>query len=241
MNDENRQMPVSWEDELAKQAQEVSALERPQVAQITLRAGIMAYAGTPIPNNALNCVIVAATFERAVYPKFDPTVIAPPLCFAQSLDGQNMRPSEVVSKPFNDICETCENNQWVAEEGRRRKRCKEVRKLALLSYMADGNYEEADLAVIRIPTMSVIAPKTGWSSYINQVAATVKRPYYAVLTEIKVAPDMKTQFKVHFSFLGKLEQDAVIAIQARREFAERILMTPYDLTQPEPVKGNVKF
>jgi hypothetical protein len=107
--------------------------------------------------------------------------------------------------------------------------------------MKDGKYENAEIAVMRVPVMSVIAPGTGWSAYVNKIAATVKRPYYAVATEITVKPDMKSQFKVHFELAGKLSAEEAGKVYARREQAEQILLTPYDMTQPESGAQSDKY
>ena len=233
---------VGWEEELARQAQAVAAIERPQVGQISTRAGVLSYQGVAIPGNKLNCIVVSAIYERDYYPnKFDASNIQMPACYSYSEDGADMVPHESIPKPINPTCEDCPYNEWGSDTNspsKRGKLCKEIRKLALVAYNKDGDYEGAELAILRVPVTSV----GNWGMYVNQLAGAVKRPYYAMVTEISVTPDMKTQFQVNFKPIEKLEKEQFGVLYKLRELGTKVLTTPYDPNTPtEPVKDSTKY
>jgi hypothetical protein len=233
---------VDWEEEMMRQATAVAAIERPKVGQISTRAGMLSYQQVPIPGNRMNCIVVGSIYERNYFKgKFDASNIQSPECYAFSLDGHDMAPEETIANPVHTNCTDCPNNVWGSDTGspsKRGKLCKELRKLALVPYNDKGQYEGAELAILRIPVTSV----GNWGMYVNQLSAAVKRPYYAVVTEISITPDMKTQFKINFKFIEKLERETFTPLYKIREMAEKVLTTPYDPNSAGPnVADSNKF
>src|SRR5271156_7126172 len=112
MNDEtpNRNLPVNWEEELAKDAKRSAESERPALAAISLRGGIMMYEKVQIPGNKLNVIIVASMMQRLFYDKpFDPNKPASPICFAfhDGEDGVPWVPHEKVHEKQAETCALC--------------------------------------------------------------------------------------------------------------------------------------
>jgi hypothetical protein len=70
----------------------------------------------------------------------------------------------------------------------------------------------AEVAALRPPVTSI----KNYSNYVQTIAATLKRPPLAVVTEIAVVPDAKTQFKVTFGMVKAIEDQAVIQALIKR-------------------------
>ena len=88
-------VPVNWADTLAKHAKEAAAVERPSSENISVRGGHMVLNGQPVPNSELDCIVVASVFENQYYDPskpFDPDNLQNPICFSQSLTGEDMVP-----------------------------------------------------------------------------------------------------------------------------------------------------
>lgn len=226
----NDQLPIRWEDELARDAKEIAARERPSVSQIGLRAGVMMYRGVQIPGNKLKCIVISQGIERRYDTKpFDPGNITPPDCFALSITGEDMGPDPaVVVHAEARVCANCIKNTWQPnpkKPGKNHKPCKERRRLALLPADAiQTGIKSAELALLAIPVTSV----KHWGGYVNQVAMEFKRPPWAMITEISVTPHPQSQFEVKFAPVQPLEEHFLGDLHSRIESAEQIILTPYD-------------
>jgi hypothetical protein len=223
---------------LAADAKESSALERPSVANISLRAGMLSYGGEPVKGNKLAVVVLFASHLNTFYSKaWDPDNVASPDCFAMSASGNNMVPHENVAAPFSDKCSTCAKNQWGSDvrDGKpaKGKACKETRRLVLIPSSAlesVQDVEAAELAMLRLPVTSV----KEWGNFVNTLDATLSLPYYAVVTEVTTRPDIKTQFKVVLTPTSRIATaDVLRAVMAKRTQAERIAMMPYDTSESD--------
>ena len=226
---------VNWEERLAQDAKAVAALERPAVSAVSLRSGVMSINDQPVPGNRLPCVVVAAVFENVLYTKqFDPNVVWPPDCFAQSLDGKEMHKHEVCAdNEYGPACETCDMFKWGSDTRRpvsKGKACKERRKLAILpaTAIADGEIMKAEMAILSVPVTSV----RNWGNFVNSVAAEYGRPFWAMLTEISVHPHVKNQFEVRFAANGVVSDKYLGDLSKRVQAGQELLMQPYDLTPP---------
>lgn len=226
---------VDWQTQMEDAARAARALERPISAVISLRAGIMNYSGTPIPGNKIPAVIVAYAFERAFYAKpFDPNVIVSPDCFALSLDGIDMVPSDKSSDKQNADCTTCPLNQWVdnpKRPGKRHKPCKEKRRLVIMpaKSIEEGLIAKAELATLTLPVTSI----KNWANHVNLCATGYNRPPWGLLTEISVVPHMQNQFEVKFEVVGQVNEKYLGDVAAKIEEAQLLALTPYE-PSPEP-------
>jgi len=230
MNESN--VPMRWDEELAKSAKEVSSLERPALSQISLRAGMMTYMKQPVPGNKLDVVVLAAVFENKYFTgSFNPDKYEAPVCYALSETGESMSPHEDSTEKQSDVCATCPKSKWGSASvpgGRQSKgkACKEARRLALVpaDVVRSGNIATAELAVLSVPSTSL----KNWANYVNAIASEYSRPPWGVLTEISVVPDAKTMFQVKFQMKGLVEDEYLGPVHKRILPATNVLLTPYD-------------
>lgn len=219
-------LPVQWEEELAKAATEVAALETPKLANFSFRAGVLAYQGVALPGNKLECIIVASAFQHRYYEgAFDADNPQTPLCFSLSLSGEDMVPHELSKEPQSETCESCDQFKWGSAEKGRGKACKAGRRLIAIPKTALVNgVDKAEMGMMTLPVTSV----RGWANYVNALATQYRRPPWAMLTEVSVVPDVKTQFQVKFTPIGLVENEHLSAVQAKIEMANAVLLAPYD-------------
>lgn len=252
-------LPAKWDEELAKHATKQAAQERPAVGRLAFRAGIMTYQNTPIPGNKLNAVIVSTAKEHALYQNvldmrpFDPNKPENPVCFALSLNDEEMVPHKDAKTKMAADCASCKFNQWGSDpKGGRGKACKESRRMVILPQSsvltqnpagqpypaAPGAVKKAEAATASIPVTSV----KNWANYTAQLAGEYRRPSWAMVTEISAHPHAKTVFEVKFAPIAEIDHSHLGDLMARVETSNGIVMTPYAAEgnaapQQEPKKG----
>jgi hypothetical protein len=232
---------AKWDEELAKQAQVAAGMEQGTGTGqfFSLKAGVLAFAGSPFPGNELACVIADGVLENVYYEgKYVEGVANAPKCFAFGRDEAAMEPHEVCVKAKTaqcDACRECRMNQWASAETGKGKACRNSRRLALIpagSFDAQGrleliedeeHYRGAELAYLRLPVTSV----KGYAAYVKQLAATLKRPPHGVITRVKVVPDQQTQFKVVFSAIQPVPDAVMGVIMQRHAEAAEVISFPY--------------
>jgi len=236
--------------ELASQAKAAAAKERPDLARVSTRAGILAYNGEAIKGNKLQCVIVGMAYENAYYiDEFDADNPKNPACFAVATDDEGMQPHPVVPIKFNQLdkgpapaadCSGCWAAQWKSDpSGGKGKACKQKRRLLLLPTDALESPEavrKAELAVLTLPVMSV----KNYSKYVNGLAAQGNLPPWAVITEVSTAPNVKSQFTVELNAVKPITDVAVLkAIRARQEEFDSLITLPFEayVETPEEEKA----
>lgn len=212
-----------FEDQLAALATESVKAEQAslQTTFLSTKGGTLTYRGDPVANNKLACVILTGPVERLYYSsRYDPTKIVPPDCFAIGASTMEMAPAAGAPKPQHSKCEGCPMNEWGSSPtGGKGKACRETRRLLLVPADAISTAETvktAEVAALRPPVTSL----KNYANYVQTVAATLKRPPLAVISEISVAPDAKTQFKVNFSMVKPIEDTGVIQALIERSKEE---------------------
>ena len=224
-------LPDDLAAELASFAKEAAANERPSVSKISLKSGVISYGGQPVAGNNMDVIIIAAAYKNTLYKgRYNPDKIENPNCFAMSATGTDMAPHENVNEPENETCSGCPMSEWGSDPGGGRgKACKEGRRLILLPASALDDIEAirtGELAILDMPVTSV----KNWSNLVNALAAE-GRPSWSVVTNVRTAPDAKTQFKVVLTAVQKIDDvEAIQAIKARMNDALRIALTPYEET-----------
>lgn len=239
---------------LAQQAKEAAAQERPSLSKISLKAGVMSYAGSAVKNNAMDCIVLSAAYRNTFYKgRYDANNIKNPACFALNTTDKGMVPDGIVTTPQHSTCDSCPNREWGSDpNGGRGKACKESRRLVLLpaSVLEDADPVNAiktgELAILDLPVTSV----KHYSNYINVLAASIGLPVWACVTNISVKPNARTQFEVNFQGIRAAgETDALIdALEARTAEATRIALIGYDSVDegedeeevPAPKKATAK-
>lgn len=242
---------VRWDEELARYAQQQASIERPAVGKISFRSGQMTYQNQPIPGNKLECIIISSAHEHALYANvvenraFDPSKPESPICYALSATGENMVPHPQAAKKAAAECASCPYFAWgSAGPGKKGKACKEVRRMLVLPRSAvigpDGKFgdplqvRKSEAAVCSIPTTSV----KNWANYTAQLSGQFRRPAWAMLTEISVVPDARTQFQVKFAPVAEIPTEFMQTIIERVTQSEAIVMAPYAIqsTAPPPAQ-----
>ena len=210
---------VSWEDKLAAYAVEAAAEESVVGGKfLSLKAGRLALDKVPCAGNKLDVVVIAHTTEYAYYEgKYDQNNPQPPVCYAFGKDEQSMSPHEKAGKPQAENCASCPMNQWGSDpNGGKGKACKNTRRLALLPADCVNNPDsiaDVEEIYVKLPVMSV----KNWAMYVNNVAAQYRRPPFGVITSITTEPDAKSQFKVVFKAVDRVNDAALPAIIQRHE------------------------
>jgi hypothetical protein len=239
-------LPMNWQEQMAKEAKAVSRAFRPSTAQISTKSGMMSYMGQAIPGNKLDVIVLAAIFENNLFEgKFDPRNPRNPICFAfgkPESDGKKpeMVPHPAIEKPHDKRCDLCEYSQWGSDTesmSGKGKRCKEIYKLGLIPKGQDSSDE---MAILRIPLTS----RKNWDVYVNAIAAQ-GRPSWGVLTTISLHPHQRNQFEVKFELKEMLDETTLAKVYPKISGAFEALMEPYDpnqnpLERKEPVAANTK-
>lgn len=226
---EQRNEIVDWREEMERQAVAAAQMERPRGGKfVSMKGGLISYAGNPAPNNTIEGVVIASCIERAVWPSFDPDQVSGPSCYAFGHDEKTMVPHKDARSPFSPQCAGCKNDEWgSSSSGGRGKECRTMRRLALLPIAAMDSEEGVlaeELYFIRIPTMSV----ANWQQHVHLCAAVAKMPPHGVITAITCRPDPKSMFRVHFNMKGKVAPELLGAILKRRSLlGDEGLMFPY--------------
>lgn len=243
-------LPADMMAALAAEAKEVAAKERPAVARISLRSGIMSYQGNEMAGNKMQAVILASAFKNVLYTgAFDPDNIVSPDCFAFAENEEDLVPSANVREPRNATCAGCRMLEWGTgkkSDGSpsRGKACKETRRLIVMPWTAvdaaltKGPDEilKSELAILDVPVTSV----QNYSTFVNVLATTANVPPYAAMAEIMVVPDRKTQFQVKFQPMRTLPNMEILqAVKRRVEDARKLVLEPYE-ESGAPVDKNDK-
>lgn len=233
-----------WEEQMAAAATKQAASEKPSTFKsISLRGGQLSVDDSPIPGNELDVVILCSAHENQYYTAdFDADNPTIPACYAFSeIDGEEdgMAPheeSEDKQGDDNGLCAACWANQMGSAEKGRGKACKNVRRLAVVTADALESADalnEAETRMMKIPVMSV----KGWASYVREKLGEINRPTWGVVTNIKLVPDPKSQFRVVFTFgeLINFDQDLFDAMQAKIKSVAESIVAPYvKMEAPEP-------
>lgn len=218
---------VNWEDELAKYATEAQAVEASVSTGnfISTKGGRLSYNGGEVPGNKMNVIILDHVLENHFYEgRFDPDTPQSPICFAFGRVEDELAPHEKSDQPQNDTCAGCPNNEWGTADQGKGKACKNIRRLALIPEDGLDDISAATVAYLKVPVTSVKA----WAGYVNQLAGSLRRPPFGVITEISIVPDPKTQFKVQFAHVDTIQDAEVFeAIIAKRSAITEEIMAPY--------------
>lgn len=226
---------VNWAEKMAAEAKEVASTERQSVNRINFKSGVMTYMDQALPDNTLDCIIVASVWENVFYKtKWKAGVTTPPACFALGAPSSGtaiMQAHTSVPDSPGPICATCDMFKWEsALEGGKGKACAERRRLAVIAVPKKvEDIAEAELATMSIPVTSV----KNWANYINKLAAMIGRPSWGVITTVKLIPDSRTQFKVTFEPGATLAGDFLGPVNAKIPLAVSMLLTPYELEGKE--------
>jgi hypothetical protein len=106
------------------------------------------------------------------------------------------------------------------------------------TFNKDGDFELIDSvehfataapAYMKLPVTSV----NGYAAFVNQVASSLKRPPFGVITKVSVVPDAKSQFRVLFQALEKVGDDVIGTIVQRNKEVSDVIDFPYTIGEEE--------
>lgn len=201
-----------FEDELAKMAEAEASEARSSASSSYLgtKNGVLTYQGNPLPDNEIECVVISAPTERMYYAnRYDPDNPEGPACFALAPHVPGMKPSPASVNVQHEECATCPQNEWGSASQGKGKACKETRRVMIVpldSLESEDKIASCEVAAVRPPVTSL----KNYSTYVQGVAATTKRPLAGVITKIKLVPDAKTQFKMLFETVSLVEDMGII-------------------------------
>lgn len=226
-------LPVSWEEQMKADAKAQLSAERPALAIMSLKSGVMSIGDNAVPGNEIAAIVVAAVSENAYYStRYDPNVRTNPDCYAIGEGkAQELVPYTESKNKQAEACASCEKFEWGSDpNGGRGKACKERRRLALIP--ADG---ASEMLLLSIPPTSL----KNWSNHVAKVVATTGLSTAGVITQIKVVPSAKNQFEVKFEMLEKLPDHVMPNVMAKKLEALQIMTQPYP-EEEEPAAAPAK-
>lgn len=235
---------TNYNEELAKYAKQTAETEASVSLGkfLSIKGGQLAYNGNPVPGNKMNVIIIDAVMENHYYTEgYDPDNPAAPVCFAFGRSDGEMAPHEKSTDPQHEACKGCPMNEYGTAEKGKGKACKNVRRLSLITEDGLNDVEAAEIAYLKVPVTSV----KSWAGYAQQLNTTMNLPPFGVVTEISVTPDPKTQVKVNFKLVEKVDDEYIGALLQKRKGGEEAIMFPYSAVerteQPKQNNANRKF
>lgn len=233
-------LPANWEAQMRADA----ATYKEAVASIgvgqfmSTRGGILAFQGTPVPGNKMKAVIVDAILANALYEgKFDSNNPQSPVCYAFGRKESEMAPHADSPKPQAESCSICPNNKFGSAEQGRGKACKNGVRQGIVhadSLRDPAGLKDAPIAILGVPPTSL----PSWAQYVKSLEATTGMPPYGVVTEVALVPDAKTQFKLTFTLVSKIDKKTMGAVFAKHQDVKESIAFPYQPTEDAaPARG----
>lgn len=220
-----------WQQQMAEAAKQQQSAEvvGGSFKSISTRSGVLSVDDVPLKNNELRCVILMSVHENQYYDgPFSSDSVQIPVCYAfgkSDGDGNNLAPHEEAMDKQSEACEGCWANEMGSADTGRGKACKNIRRLALVTEDAMDNLDEAEVRSLKVPVTSV----KNWASYVHRIAEEMQRPSWGVVTLVKLVPDVKTQFKLQFSFeeLINFDQKMMDGLTHKRAELSKSMVLPY--------------
>lgn len=223
-----------YDAELAALAQSSAVAEESALgggAFISTKGGRLSFGGAQVPGDKMNVIIIASVLENVFYNEaYDPESPSSPVCYAFGDDEKLLAPHEKATEPQHEKCKGCPQNEWGSADRGKGKACANVRRLACIPEAALDDVEGAEVAYLKVAVMSV----KNWAGYVNQLATTLKRPPFAVVTELSLVPDPKSQFRIQFKLVREITDGATIGELIAKNKVERERITfPYQEVERE--------
>lgn len=250
---------ANYDEEMARYAAQYSKQEENSggIPYFSVKGATLMFAGSPVPDNRMACVIVDVLIEHAYYEgRYDPDNPSPPNCFAFGRDENEMEPHRVcvdAGSAQNDVCGMsgrdgcCPLNEFGSADTGRGKACKNTRRLALLpvpgEFDANGKFtvdqdelpnwlENSSFGFFRPGVTSVKA----FSNYIKQAGEAMKLPPFGLITKVEIKPDASNQYAVEVKAIDKLPKALVPTVLRRLEEVKPIIETPYPPAEDRPAR-----
>lgn len=227
---------------MAQFAEEAAANERggSGFLKISTRGGILSVDDTPVEDNELRIVVLAAVYENQYFDQdYNPNHPIVPVCYsfsdptrpAADKPEEYMVPHEEAEDPQSDSCAECPLNVMGSADRGRGKACKNIRRLAVITDDSLDDLESAEVRALNVPVTSV----KNWAKFVKHISDSFKRPPWGVVAMLKVVPDAKSQFQLTFAFEELIEFDEESYAAMKAKIAE----VQKDMTQPYPKQSDL--
>jgi hypothetical protein len=237
-----------WDEELAKEASISLGIEEGTLTGgkfLTVNGSTLMYNGAEVPGGKINLIILDHILHNVYYKprydgkgkpiKFDRNDIHPPVCYAFGCKLEEMKPHESCSEPQHPTCEGCPQSEWGTADTGKGKACKNIRRLACITEDAIESVSEIENAQVAFFQPSVTNTKA-WAGYVQQLATVLKKPPFAVVTELSVKFDEHTLHKLQFKLISAIEDgDILAALRKRKNELASQIVTPYPAAKEEEV------
>lgn len=235
---------VKWEEQLAAAAAESAAT----VAGLgggnffSIRGGTLKLGDAAIPNNEMGVIIIGNVAENVYYgSEYNPDSPSSPECYSFGTVLDQMAPHDDAPEKQHTDCASCELNQFGSADKGRGKACKNRFRLACLpaGNFVNGRFEPvtnpADIKAAQVAYLSVPPTSIGaWGQYVRGLAATMKRPPWAVYTRVRVQPDPKFQVAITFDMLGPCDGKLADVLLSRNAEVMDAIAFPYPEREDAP-------
>ena len=211
------------QEQLERQAKAAQSL-RTSGAFITFKNANLKVDGNPVPNNQIDCRVLAAIPERAWYDgPYDADNAQVPACYA--LDS--VAPHPDAANPQSDVCMDCSKNKWGTAPPRpgssvpgKGKACREGARVIIVP--AAVPLKTAPLYTAKVPVTSLASIQ----NYVGRCADSGHLSGEFIAT-MSVTEDKKTFFKVHLAIKEHSPDiDRALLLQ-RQEEAYQLALSPY--------------
>jgi len=209
---------------------------------ISFKSGVLTIDGTPVKDNKIQVVLVDFVLENNYFPgKYNPNNTKPPVCYAIGRKKDEMAPHAEAAEAQHQTCEGCEYNEWGSAEEGRGKACKEGARVALVAW--DGlNAKTVDATELRYAKIPVTSMQ-GFAAFTKQIMEVLNKLPFMVVAEMAVIPDAKTQFKVVFSLVQEIKDNALLqGLYTRHEAVSKTIGFGYPKPEEDsqPARGKSK-
>ena len=229
MKDLEKQYESDVEDAAAR-------LNKPIGNTIGIRNSKFSYKGDVIGRSMLSIIVDFVHAQTWYVNAFDPDNPEPPSCHALSVSGDEMQPFADSPMKQSDWCDGCPLDAWESADVGRGKACGQQYKLAVLAAGPGETLDNAELAIMTVPPTSL----KNFDAYVKHLKKKFKRPPHGVLTRFSFDEDAEHPVLMFEDEAAiKVIEDAQ-SINARREEARTLLMTPPDFTQTADPKKKKK-
>lgn len=193
---------------------------------ISTKGGHFGFNGGIVPGDKMNVIVLDHVSENCFYDgaRYDADNPSSPVCFSFFRSDDEAVPHEKSETPQCDDCKSCPQNVFGSADTGKGKACKNIRRLALITEDGMEDIANATITFLKVPVTSV----ANWAGYVNSLNTSMKLPPVGVITEMSIVPDPKTQFKLKFRCVEKIEDEEVLgALLDRIEAVEKDLTHPY--------------
>lgn len=216
-----------WKERLRQKAEkEEQRLAPVGGSNISTRNGQFSVGGDVL-GKELEVVILNHARWKTYYDRpFDPDNPTVPACFAvsSSCDRESvnsMEPEDIAPAKQNDICFTCDQNQFGSALQGDGKACRDQIHLAVIAADDLGD-DEPEVRILSVPPTSM----GQYNMAAKKATKVLKVPLWACVTKVTIVPH-KAAFRLEFEIESLIEDDDKLAMLEQK--AESILETLMEL------------